>query len=124
MLLIDAYRWFIGLIGSIFVITLLQILYQQICAKFERSVLSKSLSKIGQRSLQMYVFSVPFLSEYLTYLFPRILTFLNIPNIFASNVLVYNYVFTFGLAIFYAFVLYRFVTLLEKTKLAKIMFGK
>lgn len=124
MLMIDAYRWIIGLVGSIFMVTVLQLLYQHITVKTKNPVLSTGLSKIGQKSLQIYVFSMAFLSEYLTVFFPKILSALNIPNIFTANMFLYNFVFTFGLSIIYSFGLYYLTILFEKLKLSRILFGK
>lgn len=124
MLAIDAYRWFIGLVGSVFVITLLQILYQQVTIKLKNPLISTGLSAIGKNSLQIYAFSVPFLSVYLSRFFPKALSLLHIENIFAKNIFVYNFGFTLLLAVAYAVVLYFIVKLLYKLKVAKIMFGK
>ena len=124
MLMIDAYRWMIGLVGSIFMVTVLQLLYQHITVKSEKPVLSRGLSKIGEKSLQIYVFSMPFLSEYLTVFFQKILPALNIPNVFTANMFLYNFVFTLGLSVFYAFALYYVTILFKKLKLSGILFGK
>jgi len=67
---------------------------------------------------------MPFLSDGLTLYFPKLLSALNIPNIFAANMFLYNFVFTFALALLYAFALYWLVVLFEKLKLSKLLFGK
>ena len=124
MLLIDAYRWAIGLVGSVFMITVLQFIYHNISLKVKKPWLSIGLSKMGQKSLQIYAFSVAFLSFYLSHYFLRLLSILNIDNIFAENMMIYNYVFTPILAIGYAFALYFVVIIFEKMKVSRIMFGK
>lgn len=123
MLFIDAYRWLIGLVGSIFAITILHIIYEHFTLKCNKPVVSTALAKLGKCSIKIYTFSVPFLSTYLSFLFPKMLSLLNINNIFVTNALVYNFVFTLSLALVYAFTLYYFVKIIDKTKLSKIMFG-
>ena len=124
MLLIDAYRWLIGLVGSVFALTLLDICFQHILLKVKRPIISAGLAALGEKSLQIYVLSVPFLSIYLSSGFPKILSVLKIHNIFATNIVVYNFVFTFLLAVSYALALYCLTKLLEKLKLSRIIFGK
>ena len=124
MLLIDAYRWLIGLVGSVFVITILQLLYQYVTVKLKNPLLSIGLSAIGRKSLQIYALSVPFLSVYLANFFPKALSLLHIENIFVRNIFVYNFVFTALLSVEYAVILYFIVKLLEKFKIANVMFGK
>ena len=82
ILFIDAYRWLIGLVGSVFVITVLQFIYEHPIFKHRSSILSKALAHVGKRSLQFYTLSVPFLSTYLSIAFPKMLSLLKIDNIF------------------------------------------
>lgn len=124
MLLIDAYRWLIGLVGSVFALTLLDICCQHVLLKVKRTIISAGLAALGEKSLQIYVLSVPFLSMYLSAGFPKILSVLKIHNIFATNIVVYNFVFTFLLAVSYALALYCLTKLLEKLNLSRIIFGK
>lgn len=124
MLIIDAYRWLTGLVGSIFTITILNIIYQQITVRFKKPLLSIWISKIGQKSLQIYVLSVPLLSRFLVFLSPKAFALLKLNNVFTENSLIYNFVFTLLLAILYSFALFFVVKLLEKIKIAKVLFGK
>lgn len=124
MLFIDLYRWLIGLVGSIFAITVLQIVYTKIVLKTKRRIISRGFSLLGEKSLQIYSLSIPFLSVYLSVAFPIALNLLNINNIFVENMFIYNFAFTFLLAIIYAFILYYIIKLLEKTRITKILFGK
>lgn len=124
ILAIDTYRWLIGLVGSVFVITLLQIIYQRVTVKLKQPLISTGLSAIGKNSLQIYAVSVPFLSYYLSKIFPKALSLLNIENIFAKNIFIYNFVFTLLLAVAYAVTLYFIVKLLDKAKISKIMFRR
>lgn len=122
--LIDTYRWIIGLIGSVFMITILQLIYQHITLKLNKPLISTGLSLLGKKSLQIYALSVPFLSVYLSKFFPHVLSMVKNKNIFAENILIYNFVFTPLLAISYAFILYFITKLLDKFKISKIMFQK
>ena len=123
-LMIDAYRWLIGLVGSIFVLIVLELGYKHIVLRMNKSMIAEGLSRLGQKSLQIYAVSVPLLSIYLARFFPQILKLLNMKNIFVQNMIMYNFVFTLGLAIVYAVLLYYFIRLLEKVKISKLMFGK
>ena len=123
MVCIDTYRWLIGLVGSLFVITVLQLVYNHIIIKVKTPRLSNALSKMGEKSIQMYAFSVPFVSIYLSVLFPKVLGVLNMENIFVNNMFVYNYVFTLLLSVGYSFVLYVLIKCLDKLKITKVMFG-
>lgn len=124
MLIIDAFRWLIGLIGSIAVITLLELVYKHIIVRFKKPIISTAVSKMGVKSLQIYTLSVPFLSIYLSEFFPVFLSKLNIDNIFAKNMFVYNFIFTLILSICYSFVLWYIIKLLERLKITNVLFGK
>ena len=124
MVFIDGFRWFIGLVGSVFAITVLQLTYQHISVKLSKPLISRGLSALGRVSLQIYAFSVPFLSDYLYLVFKKSLVLFGTENIFTRNLFVYNYVFTLGLAVAYGIGLYLFVKILGKTKISKLMFGK
>ena len=124
MIAIDVYRWAIGLVGSIFVLTVLEMLYRRIVMQSQKPKLFDALSKLGKNSLQIYVFSTAFLSFYLPILFSKMLTLLGIENIFSKNEFVYNFLFTLPLAVVYSIGLYYIVKGFEKIKVSRIMFGK
>lgn len=124
MLIIDAYRWLIGLVASIFVLTILHIFYKYVIVKCKKNIISTGLSRIGEKSLQIYAFSVPFLSAYLSMLFSKVFYLLNIENFFVKNMFIYSFIFTFGLAVIYAFGIYFIVKVLERLRITKIIFGK
>ena len=124
MLLIDSYRWLVGLVGSVFTLTISHVIFKYITVKIKKPIIGTALSQIGKRSLQIYAFSVPFLSIYLSRVFPRILSFLNIENIFVKNMFFYNFIFTLFLAIGYALILCLIIKIFEKLKITKIMFGR
>ncbi len=124
MLKIDAFRWLIGLVGSVFVLTVLHTVYKQIIIKINKTIITKGLSLIGKHSLEIYALSMSLLSRYLPVFFSKILSVLNVDNVFVENMFVYNFVFTFPLAIIYSFALYYFIKLLKKLKITNIMFGR
>ncbi len=124
ILSINAYRWLIGLVGSIFAITVLQIIYKYIVVKLEKPIISTALCHMGKKSIQFYVFSVPFLSAYLPIIFNKLLSVFNMDNIFVTNMFIYNFIFTFFLSIGYAFALYFIIRILEKMRIAKILFSR
>lgn len=122
MLGIDLYRWLIGLVGSIFVLTILNIVYEKHICNAGR--ISKWLVKIGNKSLQIYVLSIPLLSTYLYIGLPFVLEVFGLENILVKNMFIYNFVITPLLTVAYSFGLYGVLKFLEKTKISKIMFGR
>ena len=124
MLAIDAYRWLIGLVGSVFVLTVLEAIYLYIVVKVKKPILTNGLSYMGQKSIMLYAISVPFLSTYLSRIFPVFLNVLKIDNIFVKNMFIYNFVFTVLLSVAYALVLRFVIKILETLKITKMMFGK
>jgi hypothetical protein len=121
MCLIDGFRWLIGLVGSVFVLTVLELLFRN---GFFEQIISPWLEKLGKKSLQIYALSLPLLSSVLSHGFPAALRFLGMENIFVRNMIIYNFVFTLSLAVVYAVGLYLAVRLLEKTKISRILFGR
>ena len=121
---IDLYRWLIGLVGSIFVLTLLNLVYKRHICKANKHLISTMLAKIGSKSLQMYIISIPLLSTYLYIGFPKILEIFGAENLLVRNMFIYNFIFTPLLTIVYSFGLYGVLKLLEKAKISKIMFGR
>lgn len=122
-LFIDVFRWGIGLVGSIFVLTVVDIIFNIFYSKFKDGVFVVSVAKLGQNSLQVYCLSTAMLSSWLHIGFPYVIELLG-KNIFAQNMLVYNFGFTLLLSLVYSVGLYWLVKLFDKIKLSKILFGK
>lgn len=122
-LAIDGFRYAIGLVGSIFALTIIEVIYNTITSKIRKPIIGLCLSKIGQYSLQIYAISTVLLSVYLPIIYSK--TNLSTYNlIFIKNTLLYNFVFTVILSIAYSFLLYFCVKLLYKIKLGKFLFGR
>ena len=122
-LLIDGYRWVIGLVGSIFFITMLQLLLRIRLLK----LIYDKFTLVGQKSLQIYVLSTVFLSYYLPIVLVNVRknSFINGIYMFVTSYkAVYDLFFTFVLAIIYTVVLLWIAQLLEKIKLSKFVFGR
>lgn len=122
-LLIDGYRWLIGLVGSIFIITAFQLLMS---CKLLKSI-GNRIAMIGQKSLQIYVLSTVFLSSYLPIILPVLRRNSFVSNVYTfvfSNRILYDIIFMFILALTYTVVLFWITKLLEKTKLSKFIFGR
>lgn len=124
MLAIDGYRWLIGLVGAVFALTVIEMICKWFSGRVSKSILLRGASRLGKKSLQIYALSVPFLSSYLSTLFPKALSVLNMENIFVKSPFVYNFIFTLPMAALYAAGLYFVVKLFEKIKISKLMFGK
>ena len=122
-LIIDGYRWLVGLVGCIFSVTAIQLLIK---IPFIQNIFYKVIP-LGKKSLQIYVVSVVFLSAYLPKMMAVISKFGAFEKFYQTinvNILVYDCVFMALLAIMYAIALYWIVTLMEKIKLSKIVFGR
>lgn len=122
-LIIDAYRWLVGLVGLISVIEVIKFLYN----KCSNNRTWDWAANIGKKSLQIYVLSVVFLSDFL----PRILSislnvdFINkLYNLVCANMFVYDFVFAFIIALFYISILFAITKLFEKIKISKFVFGR
>lgn len=124
IIVIDMYRWLIGLIGSIFVLTFVEIIYKYVIKKDSKKLIFNGLSTLGKKSLQIYVISVPLIAAYLPIILQKVLSYFNNENIFIKNIFIYNFIFTLLVAVAYSFILYFIIKLFEKTKISKIMFGK
>ncbi len=122
-IMIDAFRWAIGLVGSIFVLTIVEILFNLLYNKFYDRFMFKGVAKLGQNSLQIYCLSTAMLSSWLNIGFPYVIRFFG-KNIFTQNMFVYNFVFTFILSVAYSVGLYWLIKLFDKLKISKILFGR
>lgn len=120
---IDAFRWGIGLVGSIFVLTAVDVLFKLAYPKFKSTFICKGLTNIGKTSLQIYCLSNAMLSGWLSFGFPFIVNAVG-GNVFTHNMVVYNFLFTPILALLYCVGLYYVVKLFDKIKLSKILFGR
>ena len=121
---VSAFRWIIGLVGSIFMIDILKRLHN---AFYDRrsgcSILLNFVSKLGENSLSVYCLSVSLLSYYLPRLYNLFVDMAG-RNVFAENMFFFNLVFTPALACIYSLVLYAIILVLKKYKLHRIIFGK
>jgi hypothetical protein len=121
-LAIDAYRWVIGLIGSIFVITIMQLLLKIPASKqFGRGV-----ARIGQNTLPIYVLSVVLLSSYLPIGLSiiRRIQMINKVYLWCSENMIVFYLITFIIAMIYAIVLYWIISKTKNYKISKLIFGR
>lgn len=121
---IDLNRWAIGLIGSIFVLVILEWFVILMKKAKPLELLGQAISRIGQKSLQIYCISVSLLSSFLPKFYSLFCERIVGHNLFAQNMVLYNFLFTPLIAIGYAAVLYYLIRLLEKTKISKVIFGR
>ena len=120
-ILIDSFRWVIGLAGSLFAICICRLVVS-LCDRFSPGkVFSSGIQLLGRKSLQVYILSTGLVSYYL----PKLIRCLSDQGMsFNMPMLVYDCVFTLLLAAFYAIVLLLINKVLEKTGLSKILFGR
>lgn len=120
---LNLFRWGIGFAGSLTVLLLTGKLFEWTVTQDRIPVILKLVAKLGENSLAIYCLSISLLSYYLSKIFDRILLITG-SNIFAENMLVYNFAFTPALTLAYCFGLYGAVQLLKKLKLHKLIFGR
>lgn len=122
-ILIDSFRWLIGLVGAIFVFVIVDCM-------LKIHVLNKItdfVAKAGKKSLQLYVLSVVFLSSYLPITIREIKRVEYINGIYKAlteSVLLYDFVFTMFLAFIYVVGLLLLIRLMERLKVSKYVFGR
>jgi len=126
---IDLYRWAVGLIGSVFLLTLFELFYKFITLKFmqqnKKEFFSLALNELGDNSLQYYVISVTMVSfwfqvcyKWLSEKFTQISIFMD------DHLWLHNFVFTLFLTILFCVFLYIIIKYINGTKLNAILFGK
>ena len=121
---INLFRFFIGLVGCIAVLSVVRWLFILITAKSKRKLpLSLGFSKLGEKSLQIYALSVAFLSFWLSRIYDYAIGIAEC-NFLAHNMYLYNFVYTPLIATLYAVGLYWLIRSFEKIKFSKILFGK
>lgn len=95
---IAAFRWAIGFVGSVWILSVMELLLhvgERLPAV--RAVL-KGLSCLGRNSLQIYCLSASLLSVYLPHLYRKFVELAGV-NLFAKNAMVYDFLFTPLLAV-------------------------
>ncbi len=117
------FRWAIGLVGSIFAIVILELVVKLTKRIFAKSFVTVFFENLGKFSLHIYVLSIVFLSGYLPIIHYKITSLLG-SNLFANNMIIYNFVFTPILAVLFALALLLITRIFEKAKINKILFGK
>lgn len=117
---VNMFRWGIGLFGSIAVATVLLAIVQ---SGFVPKKIISVIELPGKKSLQIYMLSCIFLSAYLPKVYGIVASFVGY-NFLASNMAAYNYVYTPTLSLVYIIGLYGMVTILEKMKVSRYIFGR
>ena len=120
---IDIFRWGIGFVGSAWLMTVLDLALRTGFLEKRVPWLLKAFSRMGENSLQIYCLSEPLLSGYLPHLYRKLMEPFGC-NLFAGNMVVYNFVLTPLLAVAYAVLIYCLVLLLRKVKLHSFIFGR
>lgn len=120
---IALYRWAIGFVGSVFMMTVTEAMVRlgeriSIVGRWLRKV-----SGLGRNSLQVYCLSASLLSGYLPHLNHKLVEVMG-DNVFEENRFVYDFLFTLVLAAAWSVLLYYLVVLMKKTRLHRIVFGR
>jgi hypothetical protein len=123
MISINGFRWGIGFAGSLFLLAVMDLLFKITVDRQKTPGILQMLGKLGENSLAVYCISVSLLSYYLPKIYDRFLLVTG-RNIFAENMLVYNFIFTPVLTIIYSFGLYWVVQLMKRMKIHRLIFGR
>ena len=118
----NLFRWAIGLAGSIFVLVILELTVKVISNRRKITAPVKFTAKLGEKSLQVYILSCIFVSQYLPRIVKKAVASAG-HNALADNMLMYA-IFTFILAALFSIGLLMLVKVLERTKISKVLFGK
>lgn len=122
---IDLFRWAIGLVGSGFILVLMEVLYNFAVNKKPQFCLWNGIEYLGKKSLQIYALSIIFLSSYLTIVYPYIVGWIpQINTFFINHIWIYNLGFTLLLGIAYSFGISLIIKMFEKLKINQILFGR
>lgn len=124
-IMVDLFRWVIGLVGSVFVITLLEGVFAllRISDTDKWKGVRRTFGKLGEKSLQVYTLSVIFLSMYLPHIIRFVVNRAGY-NFMTQNIWLYDFVYMPLLAALYAAALLGICRLLEKMKISKVLFGR
>ena len=120
---IALFRGVIGFAGSIWLLSVAELLTGVGNRVPVAKAFLRKLSCLGRNSLQIYCLSLSLLSGYLPHLY-RKATELAGGNPFAQNGVLFDFLFTPILAAVWAVMLYYAVLLLKKWKLHKLIFGR
>jgi fucose 4-O-acetylase-like acetyltransferase len=120
---IDLFRWVIGGVGSIFVITVLDILFRLVTLRIKMPILANMLARLGHVSLQVYALSTIFVSAYLPRLADWVAELCG-GNVFARETWLYSFGITLPLSVAFSFGLYWLVKLCDKMGVSKLLFGR
>lgn len=123
MLQLNGFRWGIGFAGSLFVLVLSKWGFCFLESRKVGAKLLQQLSGLGENSLAIYSISVALLSGYLSKVFDRVLLMAG-SNIFAENMVFYNWIFTPVLTLLYCIGLYYVVLFMKKIKIHGLVFGR
>ncbi len=120
---VAAFRWLTGFAGSIWMLAILELICHLANSVGMLKKLLSGLTVLGKNSLQIYCLSVPLLSGYLPHLYAKLMEFAG-DNLFARNIVVFDFLFTPLLAVAWSAGLYLAVVVLRKVKLHALIFGR
>lgn len=120
---ISLFRWAIGFMGSISILSLIELMFNLPYIVIIKSKLISGFGYLGKKSLQYYILSTVFLSGYLNWFWSKLLSypfFLDISQ--HSNLM--SYIITPIIAVLYCFGIGILILLFEKSKISSVLFGR
>lgn len=121
---IDIYRYVIGFVGCVFIITVVKFMIKLLEKVKMFSSLEKSLCYMGKNSLQFYSIQV-LVFFWVKQMIEKILVpMFNNVNILVSNSFLYTFLITPMFAVAICFAIYVVILILNKIKLNKLLFAR
>lgn len=120
---LNGFRWIIGFAGSLFVLIVSRWMFVLLEGRKYGLRFLKMLAGLGENSLAIYCISVSLLSGYLSKILDRVVLMAG-RNIFAENMILYNWIFTPVLTVLYCVGLYYVVLFMKKIKIHSLIFGR
>ena len=120
---IAGFRWLIGFVGSLWMLFIMELLLRLGARVPAVQSCLQAIFRLGRNSLQIYCLSASLLSGYLPHLYRKFVELAG-GNLFAQNLIVYDFCFTPVLAAAWSVFLYLMVMLLKKCKLHRLVFGR
>ncbi len=115
---IDAFRYLIGLAGSVFVIVVIKWIFDLLYNSNEKLV--QPLVKVGNMSMQIYCISTILVGE----ISCGVLTSIGIIDVVSENAVVYGLLWCFVFALIWLIGNYWYIKLLYKLKIGNILFAR
>lgn len=122
-LIIDVYRYLIGLFGSVTMLIFLKKIYQCCTANKGLNNVKDYIVSFGKISLQIYVLQRYIIEMFGYKVIIYIVSHLGM-NIFTENLIVYDLILTPAAAVIVAVVVEKIICIINKSSISTVLFGR